>query len=72
MDENPIFDSVVTDQGFNPGEAYVEPENPKFAILGYKARKRITGQANRVLKEAGLLNERPTVIETAAVRKELI
>lgn len=72
MDENPIYTAVIEDIDFDPSTPYVEPENPKFATIGYKARKRIAGYANRALADAGLLRERPNVIETAAVRKDVL
>ena len=72
MDENPIYTAVVEDTGFDPHTPYMEPKNPEFAKLGYKARKRISGYANRALADAGLFRERPNVIETAAVRKDVL
>lgn len=72
MDENPIYTAVVEDTGFDPSTPLVEPENPKSSMIGYKARKRIAGYANRALADAGLLGKRPNVIETAAVRKDVL
>lgn len=64
MDETPIFDSVVTDLKFNPKDEYVEPKGP--GVLGYKAKRKISGMANRAI--ATVVSPRPIItVETGEV-----
>lgn len=48
-----IYDDVVTALKIDPGKRFTFPPTAAFSLQGYKARKRLAGDASRVLREAG-------------------
>lgn len=53
MTTTPIFDAVAAELGIDLSKPFTLPPTPAFSILGYKTRKRLAGETNRVLREAG-------------------
>ena len=64
----PIFDSLA---GMLP--TYSEPPTPRFTMFGHKERKRLAGDTNRVLREAGFPVRRldDQMRKDARIRKEV-
>jgi hypothetical protein len=53
-----IYDDLVRTLGVDPSIPFIEPTTPAFSVFGYKMRKRLAGDVNRVLREAGFAPKR--------------
>jgi hypothetical protein len=52
-----IYRAVIKDTGIDPKLKFTPPPTPQFSIMGYKARRRLAGLTNKVLRDAGLIKE---------------
>jgi hypothetical protein len=53
VDETPIFTALVAERGSYPQP--IDWTTPAFSIMGSKKRRKLAGDTQRVLREAGLV-----------------